>query len=85
MILWSERYSLKCNRSKEWRTTSWTPSSTKRIFNHEAIIADNVDSGNELDSELEEDAPATISIELIVAYLNIIVITPLKMRVNGGP
>jgi len=33
-------------------------------------LPDNVDSGNEPDLESEEDAPATISIEPIVAYLN---------------
>ena len=32
-------------------------------------LPDDVDSDNEADSE-SEDAPATISIELIVAYLN---------------
>ena len=31
---WSERYSLKCNRSKEWKTISPTLFSTKRISNH---------------------------------------------------
>jgi len=30
----------------------------------------DVDSGNEADSKLEEDAPATISVEPIVAYLD---------------
>ena len=33
-------------------------------------LLDHVDSGNEVDSESEEDAPATVSIEPIVAYLN---------------
>ena len=33
-------------------------------------LPDDLDSGNEADSELEEDVPATISIEPIVTYLN---------------
>jgi len=33
-------------------------------------LPDDVDSGNEADSESEEDVPATISIEPIIAYLN---------------
>jgi len=33
-------------------------------------LADDVDSGNEVDSESEEDASATISIKLIIAYLD---------------
>ena len=34
------------------------------------LLLDDVDSGNEVSSESEEDMPATISIEPIVAYLN---------------
>ena len=70
-MLWSELYSLKYNRSKEWRITSLIPS-----FNQENIeppkqsLPDDIESGNEADSELKEDAPTTISIESIVAYLN---------------
>ena len=33
-------------------------------------MPDDVDNGNEADSESEEDVPATINIEPIVAYLN---------------
>ena len=33
-------------------------------------MPDDVDSGNEADSETEEDAPATINMESIVAYLD---------------
>ena len=43
-------------------------------------LLDDLDSGNEADSESEEDVPATISIEPIVVYLNVmIVITPSKI------
>jgi len=33
-------------------------------------LPDDVDSGNEMDSESKEDVPATLSIEPIMAYLN---------------
>jgi len=33
-------------------------------------LPDDLDSDNEADSESEEDTPATISIKLIVAYLD---------------
>ena len=33
-------------------------------------LPDDVESGNEADSESKEDAPTTISIESVVAYLN---------------
>jgi len=36
----------------------------------EQSLPDNVDSGNEANSESEEDAPATINIEPIVVYLD---------------
>ena len=36
----------------------------------EQLLPNDVDSGNETDSESEEDVPATISIEPIVVYLN---------------
>jgi len=36
----------------------------------EQSLPNDVDSGNEADSESEEDAPATINIEPIIAYLD---------------
>jgi len=33
-------------------------------------LPDDVDNGNEVDSESERDTPTTLSIEPIIAYLN---------------
>ena len=42
-------------------------------------LPDNVDSGNEADSKSEEDAPDTISVEPIVAYLDAVSYTHLTL------
>ena len=47
------------------------------------LLEDN-DSGNEADSESEEDTPGTLSFKPIVAYLNVLnVIITLWMMTNG--
>ena len=47
-------------------------------------LLEDIDIGNEADSESEEDTPATFAYELIVAYLNDPhVIIPLRIIANG--